>query len=84
MCGRYAAAKNAAALVEEFEVEETKADHELSADYNSLASELAGLDREHPSRRLLQRCGGESPAVDGGDYCFDHVVVHWTDLASGA
>lgn len=34
MCGRYAAAKNAAALVEEFEVEETKADHELSADYN--------------------------------------------------
>ena len=34
MCGRYASAKNAAALIEEFEVDDAKVDKELSADYN--------------------------------------------------
>jgi putative SOS response-associated peptidase YedK len=34
MCGRYASAKNAAALIEEFEVDESKVAEELSADYN--------------------------------------------------
>ncbi len=34
MCGRYAAAKDPAALVEEFEVEESLVDQPLAADYN--------------------------------------------------
>jgi putative SOS response-associated peptidase YedK len=34
MCGRYASAKNAAALVEEFGVTDSKVDEQLSPDYN--------------------------------------------------
>jgi len=34
MCGRYASAKDPAALVEEFEVEESRVDEPLAPDYN--------------------------------------------------
>lgn len=48
MCGRYAAAKNANTLIEEFDVDESKVEHELPADYNVAPTKevYAVLDRK--------------------------------------
>lgn len=72
MCGRYAAAKDAAALVEEFEVDETLVAEALTADYNVAPTKpvplvitrhsKGGDDEAPPSRQLVVARWGLVPS----------------------
>jgi putative SOS response-associated peptidase YedK len=60
MCGRYASAKNANALIEEFDVDESKVEQELTADYNVAPTKevyavLARKPADAPDDALAER-----------------------------